>query len=64
MKYNSFPLLCEVLRRLREDVITFHNMVKFAELSFDKLGFSEEKLSAKLRLYQQMLGTDCIDNVQ
>jgi hypothetical protein len=64
MEYNSFPLLCEVLRQLREDGITFHHMVKLAEPSFDESDFSEDRLSVKLHLYQQMLGTDCIDNVQ
>jgi aryl-alcohol dehydrogenase-like predicted oxidoreductase len=64
LEYDSFPLLCEVLRRLRKDGITFRHMVKLAEPSFADTDFSPNRLLAKLQAYQHLLGTDCIHHVQ
>ena len=64
VEYDSFPLLCEVLRRLRKDGIAFRHMVKLAEPSFDEPDFSTDRLLTKLHVYQQLLGTECIENVQ
>ncbi len=64
LEYDSFPLLCDVLRRLREDGVTFRHMVKLAEPSFAENHFSPDRLLAKLQAYQHLLGSDTIHHIQ
>ncbi|MEQ1509316.1 MAG: hypothetical protein ABL909_02810 [Sphingopyxis sp.] len=65
-EYDSFPLLCDVLTRLRErrPDIGFRHVVKLAEPSFDDTRFDAERLAAKLERYKAALGSATIHDVQ
>jgi hypothetical protein len=65
-EYESYPLLCEVLKRLSEcrpDVI-FSHIVKLADPSFDESGFDADRLETRVRNYCTELGVTKINDVQ
>ncbi len=64
IEYESFPMLCEVLRRLKQRNITFKHVVKLAEPSFDDDGFSPERLHYKIETYKRLLGSNSIHTIQ
>lgn len=65
-EYETFPLLCEILANLSrlKTPLTFKHVVKLAEPSFDDNGFDPTRLISKVDEYRQLLGTDCIHDVQ
>ena len=64
IEYDSFPLLCETLRRLKDVNINFTHVIKLAEPSFDDNAFSKDRFLYKLETYRKMLKCDSIDTVQ
>lgn len=65
-EYETFSLLCDILAKLSEleKPITFKHVVKLAEPSFDDSAFDPARLVSKIDEYRNMLGTDCVHDVQ
>jgi aryl-alcohol dehydrogenase-like predicted oxidoreductase len=65
-EYDSFPLLCDTLRKLRVDRpgIAFDIVAKLAEPGFGEQEFSESRFLRRLDDYRAQLQLDCIDTVQ
>jgi aryl-alcohol dehydrogenase-like predicted oxidoreductase len=65
-EYDTFPLLCEILRELAkaDNSPKFRHVVKLAEPSFDDSGFDAARLEAKVAGYSAAFGVDCVDDVQ
>lgn len=65
-EYDSYPLLCEILRQLAivEPTLLFQHIVKLAEPSFDDVGFDGERLKQKIHTYRKELGAGQIDDIQ
>lgn len=65
-EYQSFPLFCEILKRIRQikPEIKFEHVVKLAEPSFDEAGFEASRFEQKINNYLELLGTDRVADVQ
>ena len=65
-EYESFDLLCNVLKYLKETrpSVKFRHVVKIAEPSFDDDGFCYSRLLDKVDYYRSRLGVGCIDQLQ
>lgn len=65
-EYDSFPFLCDLLSRLREErpEIAFGHVVKLAEPSFDDAAFDGARMRARVLSYLASLGTNQLAAVQ
>src|SRR3546814_11424610 len=66
LEYDSFPLLREILGRLRREHrdVEFRHMVKLGDPHFDEESFDAERFSARVDGYRSALGTERVDDVQ